>query len=376
MISLIGTWMQTTAQAWLVLELTHNALLLGLVGALQFLPVMVFSLFGGVLADRLPKRTTLLFTQSSALIQAAVMWILVATGTVQIWQILLLAALLGLTNSLDMPTRQAFVVEMVGREDLPNAVALNSSLFNMARVLGPGLGGLLIAWLGIAPLFLLNAISFIAVIIGLIMIDQRALHDLPTRSTDDKKLSTFQSLREGLFYVWHVPSVLLVIGVIGVISLFGVNFNVMLPLFATDVLHAGPVGFGFISSAFGLGALFSALWIAWGNHEPNIRSLLIAAFVFCVLEIAFAFSHVYIFSLPLIASVGFAQIVLSATANTTLQMVTPNHLRGRVMSVFLMVYAGGMPLGNLFAGGLALLFGAPISLLIGGILSLIAAIVG
>jgi hypothetical protein len=156
----------------------------------------------------------------------------------------------------------------------------------------------------------------------------------------------------------------------------GINFNVMLPLFATDVFHAGPVGFGFLSSAFGLGALFSALWIAWGNHKPSIRALLIAAFAFCVLEIAFACSHVYIFSLPLIASVGFAQIVLAATANTTLQMVTPNCLRGRVMSIFLMVYAGDMPLGNLFAGGLTQLFGAPISLLIGDILSLIAAIVG
>lgn len=376
MISLVGTWMQTTAQAWLVLTLTHSAWLLGLVGALQFLPVMVFSLFGGVLADRLPKRTALLFTQSFALLQAVVMWILVASGAIQIWHILLLASLLGLTNAFDMPTRQAFVIEMVGRDDLPNGVALNSSLFNMARVLGPGLGGLLIAWLGVAPLFLLNAISFIAVILGLIMIDQKALHNQPTRSTGDKKLSMVQSLHEGLHYVWHMPSVLLVIGVIGVVSLFGINFNVMLPLFATDVLHAGPAGFGFISSAFGLGALFSALWIAWGNHKPNIRFLLIAAFVFCALEIVFAFSRIYIFSLPLIAGVGFAQIVLSATANTTLQMVTPNHLRGRVMSVYLMVFAGGMPLGNLFAGGLALLFGAPISLLVGGILSLIAAIVG
>ncbi len=376
MISLIGTWMQTTAQAWLVLELTHSAWLLGLVGALQFLPVMVLSLFGGVLADRLPKRTALIFTQSSALIQATVMWILVATGTVQIWHIMILAALLGLTNSLDMPTRQAFVVEMVGREDLPNGVALNSSIFNMARVLGPGLGGLMIAWLGVAPLFLLNAISFIAVIIGLLMIDQKHLHALSTRLTDGTKLSTFQSLREGLSYVWHVPSVLLVISVIGVISLFGINFNVMLPLFATEVLHSGPAGFGFISSAFGLGSLFSALWIAWGNHRPSIRYMLIAALAFCILEIAFALSHVYILSLPLIASVGFAQIALSATANTTLQTVAPNHLRGRVMSVYMMVFAGSVPLGNIFAGGLALLFGAPISLLVGGILSLIAAIVG
>ena len=376
MISLIGTWMQTTAQAWLVLELTHSAWLLGLVGALQFLPVMVLSLFGGVLADRLPKRTALLFTQSFALVQATVMWILVATGTVQIWHIMILAALLGMTNSLDMPTRQAFVVEMVGREDLPNGVALNSSIFNMARVLGPGLGGLMIAWLGVAPLFLLNAISFIAVIIGLFMIDQKQLFALPTRRSEGARPSTFQSLREGLSYVWHVPSVLLVIVLIGVISLFGINFNVMLPLFATTVLHSGAAGFGFISSAFGLGSLFSALWIAWTNHKPSIRYMLVAALVFCVLEVSFALSQAYILSLVLIASVGFAQIALSATANTTLQTVAPNHLRGRVMSVYMMVFAGSVPLGNIFAGGLAHLYGAPISLMVGGGLSLIADITG
>jgi MFS family permease len=175
MISLVGTWMQTTAQAWLVLELTHSAWLLGVVGALQFLPILALALFGGVLADRLPKRRVLLFTQSSAMIQAAIMWVLVATGHIQVWEIMILASLLGLTNALDMPTRQAFVPEMVGLDDLPNAIALNSSLFNLARVLGPGLGGLLIAWLGVAPLFLLNAISFIAVIFGLALIDIRKL---------------------------------------------------------------------------------------------------------------------------------------------------------------------------------------------------------
>src|ERR1700736_548466 len=167
MISLTGTWMQSIGQAWLVLSLTHSAWLLGIVGALQFLPVMFLSLFGGVLADRLPKRKVLLFTQSSAMIQAFVLWTLVATGTVHLWHVLVLAALLGLTNSLDMPTRQAFVVEMVGREDLPNAIALNSSVFNMARIVGPGIGGLIIAWGGVAPLFLLNAVSFVPVIFGL-----------------------------------------------------------------------------------------------------------------------------------------------------------------------------------------------------------------
>src|SRR2546429_1092592 len=203
LISLTGTWMQTIGQAWLVLELTHSAWLLGVVGALQFLPVMLLALFGGVLADRLPKRTVLLFTQSSAMIQAFVLWILVATGSVQLWHVLVLAALLGLTNSLDMPTRQAFVVEMVGREDLPNAVALNSSLFNMARIVGPGIGGLLIAWLGVAPLFLLNAISFIPVIAGLALIDVKQLHAITKRmlAKDTPKQNTFQSLREGLVYV-------------------------------------------------------------------------------------------------------------------------------------------------------------------------------
>src|SRR6266436_189858 len=186
LISLIGTWMQTTAQAWLVLELTHSAWWLGVVGALQFLPVLLLALFGGVLADRLPKRTVLLFTQSSAMLLAFILWILVATGGVHLWHVLILASLLGLTNALDMPTRQAFVVEMVGREDLPNAVDLNSSLFNMARILGPGLGGILIAWLGVAPLFLLNALSFIPVITGLFLIDNSTLYAQVKRTPTEK----------------------------------------------------------------------------------------------------------------------------------------------------------------------------------------------
>src|SRR6266851_2397102 len=267
LISLIGTWMQTTAQAWLVLQLTHSAWLLGVVGALQFLPVMFLSLFGGVLADRLPKRKVLLCTQSSAMLQAFILWVLVATSTVQ-------------------------------------------------------------------------------------------------------------SLREGLAYVVRTPSVLLIIAVIGVISLFGINFNVVLPLFATAVLNSGPQGFGFISSAFGLGSLFSALWLAWGNNRPSIKRLLIGSFAFCVLEILFAVSHLYVLSLVLIAAVGFAQIAFTATANTTLQTVAPDYLRGRVMSVYMLVFAGTIPLGNLFTGGIAHLFGAPIALLAGAAISLLAATVG
>jgi MFS family permease len=379
MISLTGTWMQSIGQAWLVLSLTNSAWLLGIVGALQFLPVMFLSLFGGVLADRLPKRKVLLFTQTSAMIQAAILWALVATGYVQIWHVLVLASLLGLTNSIDMPTRQAFVVEMVGREDLTNAIALNSSLFNMARVLGPGLGGLIIAWLGVAPLFLMNATSFIAVIIGLALIDMKSLHGisyLKNKLADMPKQSTWQSLSEGLTYVKRTPALFLVIAVVGVVSLFGINFNVMLPLFATGVLHSGPAGFGFLSAAFGLGSLFSALWIAWGNNKPSIRFMLLGALAFGALEILFALSPIYPLSLLLIASVGFAQIAMSAVANTIIQSIAPNHLRGRVMSVYMMVFAGSVPLGNLLAGGLAHLYGAPLSLLVGASLALIAAIVG
>ncbi len=379
LISLVGTWMQTIGQSWLVLQLTHSALLLGVVGALQFLPVMVLSLFGGVLADRMPKGIVLRFTQSFAMLQAFILWILVASGEVRLWHVLILALMLGLTNAIDMPTRQAFVVEMVGREDVPNAIALNSSMFNMARIVGPAIGGLLIAWLGVAPLFLLNAISFIPVIIGLFLIDARQLHAQvkpPATQQQASKQSTLQSLREGLAYVVHTPAVLLIISVIGVVSLFGINFNVVLPLFATDVLHVGAAGFGFISAAFGIGSLLSALWLAWSNRRPHMYSLLIGAGAFCVLEASFALSRWYLLSLVLIAGVGFAQIVFSAASNTTLQIVAPDNLRGRVMSVYTMVFVGSTPLGNLLIGGLALLLGAPLALLIAASLSMAATIVG
>jgi MFS family permease len=374
MISLIGTWMQTTGQAWLVLELTHSPWQLGLVGALQFLPVLLFSVFGGVFADRWPKRTVLLGTQSAAMLQAFVLWLLIVTGTVQIWQIYILALMLGFTNCLDMPTRQAFVVEMVGREDLPNAVALNSSLFNLARIVGPGLGGIIIAVSGVTMLFLLNALSFIAVLVGLAMIDVRLLHAQPSKSVDtNARPKTLQSLREGLAYVWRTPSVRLVILVVGLVSLFGINFNVVLPLFATDVLHSGAIGFGFLSSALGFGALASALWLAWGNSGPNMRRLLIGTLVFCVLLALFSVSPSYPLSLVLIASVGFAQIAFTALANTTLQTVAPDHLRGRVMSVYMLFFAGSVPLGNLLVGWLAGFVGASFGLLICAMLSLIVA---
>jgi len=374
MISLIGTLMQTIGQAWLVLELTHSALQLGLVGALQFLPVLLFSLFGGVFADRWPKRRVLLGTQAAAMIQAFILWGLIATGTVQLWHIYVLAMLLGLTNSLGQPTSSAFVVELVGREDLPNAVALNSSLVNLARIVGPGLGGLIIAASGVTMLFLLNALSFLAVIVALALIKSHELHaqTLQHRSVGVRQ-NTWQSLREGVSYVRTTPSVLLVILVVGLVLLFGANFNVVLPLFATDVLHVGATGFGFLSAAIGVGSLLSALWLAWSNQPPTIRRVLLGTLVFSVLEAAFALSHIYLLSLVLIASIGVAETVFGAQAITMLQTVAPDHLRGRVISVYILFFTGSIPLGYLLAGWLSALYGASIGLLICAFLCLIVA---
>jgi len=374
LISLTGSYMQSIGQTWLVLELTHSAWQLGLVGALQALPVLLFSLVGGVLADRWPKRRVLLWTRSAAMAQALLLWALVATGTVQLWQVYLLALLLGLTNCVGRPTGQAFVVELVGRADLPNAVALNSSLSNLTRIVGPGLGGVIIATSGVATLFLLNALSFIAVIAGLALIRGRELHAQANRhAIAGARQTTWRSMREGVDYVWNTPAVSLVILVGGLVLLFGSNFNVVLPFFATDVLHAGATGFGFLSGASGAGALLASLWLAWSNGQPTVRRVLIGALVFGVLEAAFAVSRVYPLSLALIASVGGAEDAFATLAITLLQTAAPDHLSGRVMSVAILFFDGSLPLGYLLMGWLASGYGAPSALLIGALLSLLVA---
>ncbi|HET7640534.1 MAG TPA: MFS transporter [Ktedonobacteraceae bacterium] len=374
MVSLMGTSMQIIGQAWLVLELTHSPWQLGLVGALQALPVLLFSIFGGVFADRWPKRRVLLVTEVAAMIQALLLWALIATGTIQLWHLYALAMLLGLTNCLYLPASRAFVVEMVGRADLPNAIALNSSLSTLARIVGPGLGGVIVAASGVTMLFLLNALSFLPLIGGLALIKSQELHAQALQPTNaGERQNAWQSLREGVDYVWQTPAILLVILVVGLVLLFGSNFNVVLPLFATDVLHVGARGFGFLSAAIGVGALLSALWLAWSNQQPTIRSVLIGTLVFGVLEAVFAVSHSYLLSLALIASVGFTEEAFAMQAMTTLQTVAPDHLRGRVMSVCVLFFDGSLPLGYLLMGWLSSLYGAPFAMLTGALLSLVVA---
>lgn len=377
MISSIGTFMQIVGQSWLVLELTHSALQLSLVGALQALPILLFSIFAGVFADRWPKRHVLLVTQSAAMIQAFLFWLLIATGTIQLWHIYILVLLLGLMNSLGRPTSRAFVVELVGREDLPNAVALNSSLSSLTRILGPGLGGIIIASSGISMLFLLNALSFLPVIIGLALINNHELHAQPLPHKNEGQLqNTWQSLREGIVYVWKTSAILLLILIVGLALLFGSNFNVVLPLFATDVLHVGATGFGFFSAATGFGALLSGLWLAWSNRLPTLRRVLIVILVFALLEAIFALSRIYPLSLALIASVGFTEETFAMQSMAQLQIVTPDHLRGRIMSVQALFFDGSLPLGYLLMGWLSDLYRPSTALLIGALLSLLVAIAG
>ncbi|GER91401.1 MFS transporter [Dictyobacter vulcani] len=375
LISLIGTWMQTTGQSWLVLQLTHNSLALGTVGALQFLPVLLFTLFGGVLADKLPKRRVLLSTQTFACILATILFVLYVTHTVQIWHIYVLAFLLGVNNSLDMPTRQSFVVEMVGREALGNAVALNSSVFNMAKIVGPGVAGLIIARFGEGPLFLSNAISFIPVLISLLLLDTSKLF-AGKRQTTAEPVGPIKSLHEGLRYVWQTPAIFLIVAVVGVVSLFGVNFNVVEPLVSTDLLHQGAQGFGLLSSSFGVGALIGALTIATGHKNPSFKKMLTYAAFFCVGLGAVGLSHNYLLSLVIAMVTGFCMITFTAAANTTLQTVAPDHLRGRVMSVYMLVFAGSTPIGNLFTGWMAGLVGISLTLIVNAVISLVAVIVG
>ena len=353
-ISLLGSQMQAIGQAWLVLLLTHSAWQIGLVGALQALPILLFSLFGGIFADRWPKRRVLLITQSAAAIQALLLWLLLATGTLQLWHLYCLALLLGLTYSLGRPASRAFVVEMVGREDLPNAVALNSSLSSLSRIVGPALGGLIIAASGVPLLFLLNAISFLPVIIGLALIKSHELHtQIHQQGNIDKPQTMWQNLHEGIVYVWQTPAVLLVILVVGLVLLFGANFGVVLPLIAADVLHVGATGLGLLSTANGVGALLSALWLAWSNQKPTIRYMLLGMLIFATLEVIFALTHIYPLSLLLIASVGFTEEAFAAPAMTMLQMITPDHLHGRVISVQVLFFDGSLPLGYLLIGWLA-----------------------
>ncbi|TAK02654.1 MAG: MFS transporter [Chloroflexota bacterium] len=369
-VSLIGTWMQTVAQGWLVLLLTGDPFWLGVVAAAQFGPVLVLGLFGGLIADSLPKRRTLFVAQTVAMILAFVLFGLTVTNVVEVGHIVVLALLLGVVNAVDMPTRQSFVVDLVGREDLGNAVALNSAVFNSARVVGPAIAGLTIAATDISVAFLVNGISFLAVLASYRAMRLPALASSARMTRPTTVAGAVADLGEGLRYVRTTPLVLLPILVIGLVATFGMNFSVVVPALARDVLHVGAEGFGFLMAATGVGSFVAAMGIAFGRRSrPALIGL--GALTLGAAELVVAASGSYGLSLVAMFVVGLGGIGMAATCNTTIQMTVPDHLRGRIMSVYTTVFAGSTPIGGLMTGILASAFGVPLAIAVGGAGSLV-----
>jgi len=366
LVSVSGTWMQTTAQAWLVLKMTNSPLALGTVTMLQFLPVTVLTLFGGVLADRLPKRKVVFCTQTVAALQALLLAVLVLTNTVQLWQIYALALLLGVVNAFDNPTRQAFVVELVGREHLQNAIALNSSLFNSARVIGPAIGGIVITAVGIGQAFLFNGLSFIPLIVGLLFLRPGQFYAVP----QPQRGNVFRQLAAGVRYAVGTPEVLLILMTMAVMGTFGYNFNTILPLIAKYVLHAGALGLGVLTSALGVGSLIAALGVASARRTSH-AVLLGAAALFSVVLLLVGLSPWLPLTLALLVLLGAASIVFSASANTRLQLTTPSELRGRVMSLYFLLFAGTTPIGGFLVGVLATRMGVQATTVLFGVICLV-----
>ena len=347
-VSMVGTWMQRIGQAWLVLRLTDSPLALGVVTACQTLPVLLFSLFGGVIADRVPKRRLLVITQAVMLLQATVLAVLTAGQWISLIDLYFLAAVLGTASAIDNPTRQAFVKEMVGPEDVPNAVALNSIVMNTARLVGPALGGITIAAIGVAGCFTLNAASFLAVIGALLLMRPERFHEMPA----PQRGRVLAQIGEGLRYAARTPDIALVMLLMGVIGTFGYNFTVLLPLIANYVLHAGPAGFGALTSAMAVGSLIAAFGIAYSGNVTR-RTLLTGAAGFSVLLLCLSLSTLWLVTIAVLIALGLFSIVFTATANSRLQIVTPPHLRGRVMSLYTMLFLGSTPIGSVVLGTLA-----------------------
>ena len=359
--SLVGTWMQNVAQGWLVLEITNSPFYVGLVSALGSLPILLVSLPAGVFVDRVNKRRLVILTQTLSLLQALLLAVLIWTHRIALWQVAGIAVFLGTVNAVDTPARQAFLIELVGREDLPNAIALNSSAFNAARVIGPSVAGVLISVLSLAWCYFLNAVSYVAVIWGLLAMR------LPPHVRPEHPGDAWAQFREGVRFVRHDRRILALVGMMAVISVFGFPYLVLMPVFARDVLKVGASGLGFMSASVGVGAVVAALGLAaFGMRVGKGRILVWTGPLFGAALAGFAATRALGLSLPVLAVAGGAMILNNAVTNTLLQIIVPDALRGRVMGFFAFVFLGMAPFGAFQAGWLAERIGAPYTVAIGG----------
>ena len=367
LLSRIGTWMQSVGQAWLVLELTNSPFRLGLISTLQFGPVLLFSFVGGVLSDRVAKRKLILATQIAMMLQAFALSGLVWTGHIEYWHVAVLAAIYGVANSLDMPARQAYVVELVGKPDLLNAIALNSAVFNGARVVGPALAGSLIAAYGVGTAFLINGISFVAVLAALVAMRTDGAPHPGARATMREEI--MQSLR----YAGRTPRILLVLALLLFVSLFVINFNVVVPLIARDVFAAGAHGFGLLMACLGVGAVLGAVGVASaGLRRPSMAMVVVAALVASAGVLGLGFVRSFTLAGAILVVTGMAQIVFTSSVNSTVQVTVPDAMRGRMMSLYVLVFVGVTPLGAFVTGWLAEKFGIATACALGGAGGLIA----
>jgi MFS family permease len=370
-ISLIGAWMQRVALAWLVYRLTGSTLMLGLVGFAGRIPLFILSPIAGVLADRWSRRRILLFTQALAMTQAFVYSFLVLSHWIRIWEVIVLAVLFGIISAFDVPTRQSFVIEMLeDKKDLGNAIALNSSVFNLARLLGPSIAGLLIAALGEGICFLINGVSYLAVIGSLLMMR------LATKRAAPNRTKARQALMEGFRYAAGFAPIRSILLMLALVSLMGMPYLVLMPVFARDILHGGPGTLGFLMGCAGMGALAGALFLAARKSVVGLGKMIpISAGLLGGSLIAFSFSRSLYVSLPLMVVTGFGQMVHMATGNTLLQTLVDDDKRGRIMSLYAMAFGGVMPLGSLLAGTVAGWIGAPWTVFSGGVACLVGATV-
>jgi len=367
LISLIGTWMQSVAQSWLVYKLTGSSLKLGAVGFASQIPVFLAAPLGGIVADRYNRHRVVIGTQIASMILAFVLAALTLAGVITVPEIFVLAALLGIVNAFDIPGRQSFLVEMVGREDLMNAIALNSSMFNGARIIGPAIAGILIARIGEGWCFFANAVSYIAVIIGLVMMR------VPPRELRPAG-PPLAHIIEGFRWVRNTAPIRALLMLLGLVSLVAMPYTVLMPIFAERILHGGARGLGILMGATGVGALLGALTLAARTGVRGLgRWVTFACAGFSITLIAFAFSHNFWLSTALLVPVGFCMMLQMSSSNTLIQAMVPDHLRGRVMAVYSMMFMGMAPFGALLGGALADRLGAPVTLSMGAMACLAGA---
>ena len=370
LISLTGTWMQQIAQSWLVYRLTRSAGLLGLVSFAGQIPVFMLAAIGGAVADRVNRHRIIVWTQTLSMVLAFILATLTLSGAIRVWHLFVLAALLGVINAFDIPARQAFMVDMVGREDLMNAIALNSSMVNGARVVGPAIAGGVVAWVGEGWCFFLNGVSYVAVIIGLLLM--RLEH---VRRAVRSGRSAAGDIVDGFRFVGRTAPVLTLLLLLGVVSLTAMPYAVLMPVFADQILHGGAAGLGLLTGASGVGALGGALSLALRRGVKGLGTwVAVSTFAFGVALLLFAWSHSFWLSAALLVPVGAAMMVQMAASNTLIQAMVPDHLRGRVMAVYSMMFMGMAPFGALFAGWMAERAGAPRTVAVGGAICIGAAI--